>query len=183
MLVIQLAALSGLNVIATASSKNADLLKSYGAKHVLDYRSPNVVEQVRKLTDGRLQYVFDCYSMGGSIETSAKCLSSEGGHIISLLPFDASKLDPKIKLHIVAVFRITGKAFNFGSEQIVTRPEEKTWYEDFCTDLLSPLNLEGKLKPNPIKVMGGLESVSEGFKYMEAGKVSAEKVVFEVTKE
>jgi len=38
----------------------------------------------------------------------------------------------------------------------------------------------GKLKPVPIKKLGGgLEKVySEGYKYLAEGKVSAEKVVF-----
>jgi NADPH:quinone reductase-like Zn-dependent oxidoreductase len=183
MYVIQLAALSGLDVIATTSPKNFDLLKSYGAKHLLDYRSPTIVEEIQKLTDGKLEYIFDCYSAGGSVETTVKTLSPSGGHIVTVLPYDASKLDPKVKLHALALFKVTGKTFTFAGTQYTPRPEEKAWYEDTATGLLSTLNLEGKLKPNPVKVVGGLESVSEGFKYMLDGKVSAEKLVFEVVKE
>jgi len=31
--------------------------------------------------------------------------------------------------------------------------------------------------------MGGLDSVSEGFKYMEEGRVHGEKLIFEVVRE
>jgi hypothetical protein len=45
------------------------------------------------------------------------------------------------------------------------------------------LVLAGKLKGNPIKVMGGFESINDGFKYMGEGKVHAEKLVYEIIKE
>jgi NADPH:quinone reductase-like Zn-dependent oxidoreductase len=62
MLAIQVATLSGLQVITTASPRNHDLLKSFGAQHLLDYRSPTVVEDIFRLTGCRLEYIYDCIS-------------------------------------------------------------------------------------------------------------------------
>jgi Zn-dependent alcohol dehydrogenase len=46
---------------------------------------------------------------------------------------------------------------------------------------LEELVSAGKIKPNPVKLWpGGLEAVNEGFQYMREGKVSAEKIVYNV---
>jgi NADPH:quinone reductase-like Zn-dependent oxidoreductase len=182
MLVIQLAALSGLEVITTASLRHTDLLKSFGAKHVLDYNSPTVVEDISRLTHGRLEYIYDCISTAGSTQTAVKCLSGAGGKVVTLLPVDPSTLGKNVELHVIALFKLTGKGFPFGGRQFPPSPEDKEWFEQRCNKL-SKLTLSGKLKGNPIKVMGGLDAVSEGFQYMEDGKVHGEKLVYEVAKE
>ncbi|MDR1188233.1 MAG: zinc-binding dehydrogenase, partial [Bifidobacteriaceae bacterium] len=50
---VQLAARVGARVIATASAANADHVRHLGAETVLDYRSQDIPERVRRLTDGR----------------------------------------------------------------------------------------------------------------------------------
>lgn len=58
--VIQLAAASGLDVVATASPKNFDYCKSLGARDVLDYGSKNIVaELIERLQDVKLVGAFD----------------------------------------------------------------------------------------------------------------------------
>jgi acyl transferase domain-containing protein/NADPH:quinone reductase-like Zn-dependent oxidoreductase/acyl carrier protein len=53
MAAVQLAAKAGAQVIATASSpERADLLRTLGAKHVIDSRSLSAVEEVHQLTGG-----------------------------------------------------------------------------------------------------------------------------------
>lgn len=44
---VQLAKLSNFTVIATASPKNHELLKSFGASHCFDYRDPDVVNKIK----------------------------------------------------------------------------------------------------------------------------------------
>jgi len=62
------------------------------------------------------------------------------------------------------------------------KPEDKEWAAEWCIKL-SKLIADGALKPNPVKVMGGLDAVAAGFKFMEEGKVHAQKLVYEVRKE
>ena len=50
---IQIARASGIEVIATASPKNNDLLKKLGANEVFDYNSPTVVEDIVKAFKGK----------------------------------------------------------------------------------------------------------------------------------
>ncbi|KAJ6078831.1 hypothetical protein N7467_008584 [Penicillium canescens] len=46
---IQLAVAAGLTVVTTAGAQNHDLVTSLGAKHVIDYNSPTVIEEVLKV--------------------------------------------------------------------------------------------------------------------------------------
>jgi NADPH:quinone reductase-like Zn-dependent oxidoreductase len=182
MYVIQLAALSGLQVITTASPKNFDLLSMYGAKHCLDYSSPTVVEDISRLTGGRLEFIFDCISTSGSTQTAVKTLPGAGGKVAVLLPVDQSTLEKNVEVHHVFLYKIVGKELRMPDRTVPASPEDKIWAEEMCAKL-SKLVVEGKLKGNPVKVMGGLDAVVEGFKYMKDGKVHAQKLVYEVVKE
>ena len=46
---VQYGKLSGYTVIATASPKNNDLIKSLGADFVFDYRDPDVVQKIKEV--------------------------------------------------------------------------------------------------------------------------------------
>jgi len=91
-------------------------------------------------------------------------------------------LTEKSKLYVLALFKLTGLPFTFGGRQVPGDPEDKEWFEQFCGKL-SELVLTRKIRRNPVKFMGGLDSVSEGFKYMEEGRVHGEKLIFEVVRE
>jgi NADPH:quinone reductase-like Zn-dependent oxidoreductase len=182
MFVIQLAALAGLEVIATASPQNFDLLKSFGAKYVFDYKSPTVIEDISKVTQGRLQYIFDCHATDGSTQQAVKCLSSAGGKVATLLFVDEASLGKNVEVVVPLLYKISGKAFPFGAKMLPASPEDKAWSEEWVVKM-SKLLAEGKVRGNPVKIMGGLEAVPEGFKYMQEGKVRAQKLVYEVVKE
>ncbi|WP_204113407.1 NADPH:quinone reductase [Shimia biformata] len=51
-LAVQLAAWGGAKVIATASPRDADRVRAAGAAHVLDYRAPDLAEQIIAANDG-----------------------------------------------------------------------------------------------------------------------------------
>ncbi|KAF7118163.1 hypothetical protein CNMCM5793_007564 [Aspergillus hiratsukae] len=50
---IQLAAAAGYEVITTASAKNFEYVRSLGATHVFDYRSPTLIEDITKVYKGK----------------------------------------------------------------------------------------------------------------------------------
>jgi len=179
---IQLAVLSGLEVITTASPRNFDLLKSLGAKHVFDYNSPTVVEDIKRVTNGQLQYLYDCISYSGSTAKAVQSLAPSGGKVATVLPVDPATLDKKVEIKNIAVFKMTGKTFTFGGREFPATKQDKEFYEKMC-GVLSDLYLAGKIKPNPIRVMGGWDKLAEGFKFMEEGKVHGEKLIYEVIKE
>lgn len=58
---VQLLKLSGHKVIATASEKNFDYVKSLGVDLVVDYRDgEKAVREIREFTGGNLTLVYEC---------------------------------------------------------------------------------------------------------------------------
>ena len=77
---VQLAHHAGAYVIATASGKNSDLLKSLGADEVIDYRTSDFT-QLRGV-----DLVLD--TMGGAVLEKSWSVLAPGGRIASLVAFD-----------------------------------------------------------------------------------------------
>lgn len=77
---IQIAKHSGLYVIATASERNFDLVRSFGADVVVDYRDPaKAAKQIREAAGGRpIEHALDCVSTGTSFEIVAASLDGKG---------------------------------------------------------------------------------------------------------
>lgn len=77
---VQLAALAGARVIATASAANHDRVRALGASDVIDYRSEDVAARVHELTAGRgVDGVVD--TLGGDSATANLRLLVFGGGI------------------------------------------------------------------------------------------------------
>jgi NADPH:quinone reductase-like Zn-dependent oxidoreductase len=76
---IQIAKHSGLHVIATASERNFDLVRSFGADVVVDYRDPaKAARQIREAAPRPIEHVLDCVSTGTSFEIVAASLDGKG---------------------------------------------------------------------------------------------------------
>ena len=76
---IQVAKHSGLYVIATASERNFDLVRSFGADVVVDYRDPaKAAKQIREAAPGPIEHALDCVSTGTSFEIVAASLDGKG---------------------------------------------------------------------------------------------------------
>ena len=83
---VQLAAASGLKIVATASSKNAAFVKGLGAAAVIDYHSSSLVEQVVqavKATGAKFAGVYDAVGTGGWQDIVSQL---GGGKVASVLP-------------------------------------------------------------------------------------------------
>ncbi|CAG8647102.1 14067_t:CDS:2 [Ambispora leptoticha] len=159
---IQLARLSGLTVIATASAHNTEYLKSLGAEHVIDYKSSNAVSQIQALTKNKLKYAFDVISP--ETATLAAETLSDGGKIA----WATGEL--KLKSDKVEAFKVLlGTAYKVPDlyKATIDLKEE-----------LEPLIHNGSIKNNTVQlVSGGLETgVLEALKLNEKG-VSGKKLV------
>jgi NADPH:quinone reductase-like Zn-dependent oxidoreductase len=72
----------GVTTIGTASAKKHDYVKSHGADHVIDYRTVDYVEEVKKLTNGRgVDAVLD--ALGGPDWKRGYSLLAPGGCLIA----------------------------------------------------------------------------------------------------
>jgi NADPH:quinone reductase-like Zn-dependent oxidoreductase len=181
---IQLAKLSGLRVIATGS--NAELLRSYGADDVVDYKSPDWPEQVRALTGDNLLHAFDCVSEPDTVLPVARAMSSHRpSHILVILPRSAKDLPEdlaaRVRIESTLAYSVFGRPLGRTGFQNTdpVDPEDKQWWEKYL-GLLPGLLSSGKIKANPVRELRGLEAIPEGFALQKEGKVRAEKLVYRV---
>jgi NADPH:quinone reductase-like Zn-dependent oxidoreductase len=103
---IQLARLSGYRVIATASPKNAELVKSSGADVVVNYRDADVVEQIKAATDGGVAYGVDTVSLEDTQLASVRAFGPKGGELLVILGIDdgAAKLRADVQVKCESLF-------------------------------------------------------------------------------
>ncbi|KAG7405944.1 chaperonin 10-like protein [Fusarium sp. MPI-SDFR-AT-0072] len=187
---LQLGKLSGLRVIAVASSKNHDLLKRLGAEVTVDYHDEDWVERVKEITGGKLRYALDNITDGGSPEKVARCLAqSAGSQLIALSPLDKESLhavNPYLKAESMLAFTVFGRAL--GEEYTVfdntgpETPDEKSAWEKYLR-LVTEMLERGDLEANPVIEVGTLEDVTDAFRLSREGQLSAEKAVLRVNAE
>ncbi|KAJ5585790.1 Polyketide synthase enoylreductase [Penicillium hetheringtonii] len=161
-LAIQFAKLSGYMVITTCSPHNFDLVRGLGADSVYDYKHPEAAAQIRQATGDQLKLTLDC--IGG--EDGANFWSRTKRENI----VDSGTLG----------YTAVGVAFRKFGREFPPMPEDAAHIAAFIT-LIEPLLAQGKIKTHPIKVgKGGLYGVLEGLKLLEEGKVSGEKLVYNI---
>lgn len=184
---VQLAKQSGLFVIATGSKRNHELLTSLGADETIDYSTPDWPSQVRTLTHDNLQHAFDCISESSTVPQIAKALSpTKGGHIVTILPHktsEVSDINSKAKVESTIVYTVFQRELKYGAFDNCANgetPEDKAHWEKWLS-MLPELLSSGKIKPNRVKELGGINDILEGFKLQQDGKVSAEKLVYKIT--
>jgi NADPH:quinone reductase and related Zn-dependent oxidoreductases len=79
---VQLATLLGAEVVATCGSRNVELVKSLGAKEVLDYRVADLKEWATQLPSNKVDVVVDC--VGGKALGDAWWTVKDGGVVLSI---------------------------------------------------------------------------------------------------
>jgi len=182
-LAVQFAKLSGLTVLATASTHNFDYVKSLGADQVFDYKSPTCAEDIKKAANNQLKYAMDCISEGTSPKISVEAMSGEGGLYTNLLNLTTDKIaeyNSAIEARATLAYTIIGERFLFGKQEMPAKPEDEEFAKKFWA-LSRDLLAEGKIKvhkPSVNKYGNGLEGVLKGLDAMKEGKVSGEKLVF-----
>ncbi|TFK79446.1 GroES-like protein, partial [Polyporus arcularius HHB13444] len=164
-LVIQLAKLSGFSpIITTASLKNAGLLKSYGATHVLDRNlsADALHAEVTKLTGGPVSVVYDAISTPET-QNAAYGLLAAGGKLLVLLPEAVTETSEGRILSQVQ-----------GTVQLPHNAELGKALFRALPGLLE----SGEIKPLNFEVIpGGLGGVTTGLEKLKANQVSASKLI------
>lgn len=111
---IQFAKWSGFGrIITTASPRNQDLLRSFGATHVIDRTLPveEIVEEVQTIADGPVGIVYDAVSEKSTLQLATAALR-HGGQLVLVIPGAEVAIKDVIeekKIHIVsAMGRMSG---------------------------------------------------------------------------
>jgi NADPH:quinone reductase-like Zn-dependent oxidoreductase len=82
-LIVQLAALRGVDVLATASPRSADRVRRNGAREVIDYRDPMWPQRAKALAKGSIDAVANAAPRGAAAAMTAL---AHGGRLATITP-------------------------------------------------------------------------------------------------
>lgn len=186
-LAIQVAKLVyGLKVIATASKKNNDFLKSLGADYIVDYNDKDSADQIKAIGGSQIKYALDTIS---SQETYQSVYDSTSGSksvvLDQLLNVDPAtlKLDSSrtesVKFTNTLAYLVFGQPVDVFGPAIYPPADLAADFKLFWETLL-PKSLPN-IKTAKLKVLkSGLESTAEAYSLLQENKVSGEKVVWRI---
>ncbi|KAI9150053.1 hypothetical protein HJFPF1_09807 [Paramyrothecium foliicola] len=161
---IQLATIYGLIPITTSSSQHHEHVKQLGARHVFDYRDPEVVKKTKQVAPN-LRYIFDTIGKEGTSATASQALREEGGTLCTVRPGKGRTQDVTSRTHVKDVFLWTmyNKEIPFGPITFPARPHDQELVVEFFKRLPGWL-ADGKFKPNIPKIYAnGLDNIETGY--------------------
>lgn len=168
---VEIGKMMGATVIGVASGEDKmQVVRDYGADHVIDYRAEDVRQRIKDLTDGRGGDVF--YDpVGGDLFTAALKSSAMGAKII-VVGF-ASGTVPQIPANYLLIKNITVHGYYWGGY----RAYKPDVMRDSMEQLLAWAG-EGKLKPHIAQTFP-LEKAADAL-MMLVGRKSMGKTVISV---
>ncbi|KAI0702756.1 GroES-like protein [Earliella scabrosa] len=167
---LQFLRLSGFSpIITTASAHNFELVKLYGATHVLDRKLPaeKLIGEIMAITGGPVDLVYDAVSEEETLIISVAVLR-RGGQIAYVAHFREGFL------------KLFGapKGLQSAAAQGSLLYERNRGSIAGLLDKLSDLLREGVIKPTPFEVLpGGLHAVKRGLERLKNNEVSGVKLV------
>ncbi|KAI9812834.1 MAG: hypothetical protein M1826_002755 [Phylliscum demangeonii] len=176
-LAIGFAKQSGLEVVTTCSPKNFELVKSVGATHYFDYRSPTCAADIRKMTNDQLAHAMDCIASPETARTCCEAMGPKGGKYTSLGPVPDL---PRTDVSNATTMALTafGEAFDLMGMHTPANLKDYEFAVSFCA-LAEELLRDGKIKVHPpSKRSGGLHGILQGLQELREDKVSGVKLVY-----
>ena len=111
---LQLAKMYDFNVATVCSPRNFDLVKEAGAKHVFDYHSPTVVEDIKKALPN-LEYVWDTIGNSSSSVIASQAVRPEGGVLCTVRPGKTftENVDSRVRVTDVVVYTAFNRPWTY----------------------------------------------------------------------
>lgn len=178
---VQLAAAAGVTVVATASPASTDLVKSYGADFVYDYKSPTAVAEIKKQFPN-ITKALDCISAGPSTDFCARVVQDNKGKVATLMADGKTKV-PGVTVEMIMVFTVYEKSWQWLAP-IGPKFDVKPGYRKDLVEFyhhLPDLISKKVLKAPPLEAIpGGLEGVLNGLDRYRTGNVKGKKLVVDI---
>jgi len=173
---IQLAKAAGYQVVTTVSPHSFDLVKSYGADSVFNYRSPTAIQEItRKFPD--ISVALDCISQGPSSDFCAQVMKKKGGKVVTLLDSGKSKVS-NVTYDFIVIYTVFAKAFAWLppiGPKFPANPSDRTALARFYPNL--PSLISNLKAPRIHLVDSGFDGILKGLDELRGGKVSGKKLV------
>lgn len=164
---IQISKILGCTVTAVCSGPNVELCKSLGAENVIDYKSTDVIQELKK---GGLQYdlIVDNVAVGGPIYTESHGYLKETGRYLTVAA------GPNLSSLIGIVKIMAQPAWLGGGRRRSGFVGRKADSEELMK--LAGWIRDGKLKPCIEKVYR-LEEAMDAFKRLKSGRTRGKLVI------
>lgn len=184
---IQVLRLAGyVNVIATASSRHHEYLRSLGAKDTVDYRAPDMADQIIRIAGGKVQLVMDCIAAEGTMKKVAQVVCPKA-EVALLLPIkEGESLVPesgKMWMAVPPSRNPFGEDVKVIGVRTFLYQDNEYMKNNLMPEILPYLLKENLIKPSPIRMFNQgtfLERTLAALDLVRSGKVSGEKVVIQV---
>lgn len=113
---VQIASLFGFKVATVCSPRHFPLLHSLGAKHVFDYKDPEVVKKIQ-IALPNLKYIFDTIGNETSSATASTAMREAGGILCTVRPSKefTEHVSSRTKVTSILVFTSFLKEHQMGS--------------------------------------------------------------------
>jgi hypothetical protein len=175
---------SGYEAITTCSPRNFDYVKSLGASHAFDYKSPTVGADIRKHTNDNLYLAYDTIGEKGSAEICGQALSSHPSPSGQKPLFVCILRDkcPREDVESVNTLGYTaiGEEFVIMGRKFPAQPDHLEKAKEMAKRAEKYLK-EGLFKPHRHEVrQGGIKGIQEGLQYLQEGNVSGVKLVYTI---
>lgn len=177
---IQIARQHNFNVVTVCSPKHHEKMKSLGASHVFDYKSDDVVEQIKNAAP-RTQYIFDTIGDKSSSATASQTLGGAGGTLCTVRPGKANTegVSSRTTVTDVLVWTAFLKDHEYKEFKWPANKDDHKLSAELFENLPQWLE-DGTIRPNEPKVLRGLEKVPEGFQEYRDGNISGYKIVYSI---
>lgn len=159
-----MAARAGYTVVGVASSKNAQLVKSFGAMHFIDRRSPTVTQELIDI--GPFEAVLAAADSAPDQDVLGAVLAAHGGGtFLSTMGVRAGvELPPGVN----GTFAPFMEAY--------LDPKKREFTQWVWWDFLESGLASGRLQQMPVQILGGLDKVQEAWNLLKEGKVSGQRL-------
>ncbi|RMZ71004.1 Polyketide synthase enoylreductase [Pyrenophora seminiperda CCB06] len=180
---IQLLKLAGFDPVATCSPHNFDLVRSYGATAVFDYKDLGVVPAIKAYTKNGLRFALDCISTTASMQFCYQVIGRTGGNYTALEPYAEAVAQKRkvVRPDWVMGPRMMGKEIGWPKPHWRPADADIGRFGAEWTVTLQKLLDKGLIRPHLILVrQGGLPEVLGGIEHVREKRISGQKLVFTV---
>lgn len=170
----------GFRTITTCSPHNFELVKSYGADKVYDYKSEDCAQEIRFDTGNVLEYTIDCFAEDSSMRFCYAAMGRAGGHYTALNPFNDMLATRKvITPDWILATRIAGDGSSWPAPYACEPEPKLREMARPMFDKIQKLLDSQKIKPHLVQLEdGGLQGVLKGVEKIRKGEISGTKLVY-----
>ncbi|KAF7557825.1 hypothetical protein G7Z17_g378 [Cylindrodendrum hubeiense] len=181
---IQLLKLVGFDPIGVCSPRNFEMVKSYGASAVFDYKAESVAQDIKRHTNGKISLAIACITDEDSIACCGAAMGPSGGRLALLEDFEEEwTTRDDVSVDFILALEAFGHEVKLPGEYYRAANPEKHDMVVRCFTALQPLLDQGRIRSHPTEVVGqDFESILDGMEQLETGMVSGRKLAVVLSK-